>query len=401
MILKKTLIGVLLIVLFISPGYCEDKNKNSDSPIKSTKTILTSKDTTQTITKVNAFDALYLNAVDNELSQKKLKAEVTMLQEEAEKLKAEVSKLREETDIIKNTNNAPDKNFRWLTVWLTALGGIILGFIGFFLNRTLNRTQKGKMEQEEKLNKEKHMLEVFRHLGSGKRQIRIGAAAILIQRLKKINENDKSKDEEKKYDLPMIANFLLSVTKHEDDTIIQKYIADGLVKALGAIVHGGKNEVPSEKVSILKMYDLDFQKTKLYDVWWKRIDARGVDFFGADLVKAGLRESFLQEAIFYEANLTEAILIKANLESTNLQKAILKRAKFTRAKLTKAILKEADLTGADLVGAILNDVDLSTSIIDGADFTDAIFNKNTKLKRDQLGKAKFNDDISQIVTLLP
>jgi len=405
MSLKKTLIGVLLMVLFINPGYCQDKKNNPDSPKKSAHTTLTSRDTSQTIPKGNASDVLYLNTGDKELSQKKLNAEVFKLQEEAVKLKAEVSKLREETDIIKSTNNAPDKSFRWLTVWLTALGGIFLGMIGIFLNRTINRTQKGKMEQEKKLKKEKHMLEVFCQLGSDKLQIRIGAAAILIQRLKKMNENYKPKDEERNYDLPMIAGVLLSVTKREDDKIIQKYIADGLVKVLGAIVDGekvdGKKiECPSKKESILKMYGLDFQKTKLYDVWWKRIDARGVDFFGAYLVKASLRESFLQEAIFYEADLTEAILIDANLESANLQKAILKSAKFTRAKLTNAILKDADLTGADLIGANLNEVDLSTSIIDGADFRDAIFNRNTKLKRDQLGKAKFNEGISQIVTLI-
>jgi len=408
MSLKKTLIGLLLMVFFINPGYCQDNN-NPDNPKKSGKTILASKDTTQTIPMGNTFEP---NTVEDELSQEKLKAEVCKLQEEAEKLTAEVSKLREETDIIKNSNNAPDKSFRWLSVWLTALGGILLGMIGFLLNSTLNRTQKRKIKHQKKLNDEKHLLKVFRELSSDKFQIRIGAVAILIQRLnkikngkpkkglKKINKNDKSKDEERKYDLPMIASVLLSVTKREDDIIIQKYIADGLVKALGAIVEvkrtdGKKNKIPSEKESILKMYGLDFQKTKLYDVLWKRIDARGVDFFGAYLAKASLRESFLQEAIFYEADLTDAILIEANLESANLEKAILKNANFTRAKLINA-----NLTEANLVGANLSDVDLSTSIIDGADFRDAIFNRNTKLKRDQLGKAKFNEGISQIVTLI-
>lgn len=320
-----------------------------------------------------------------------------------EKLKAEVDKLRLEADELLNTSNAPDKKWRWLTIWFTALGSTLLGIIGFFLNRTLKRTQQKRMEQdhnisterheleqsklgqEKEFGRETHLLEVFRELGSQEPRIRIGAAAILIQRLKKIRTSANATNTELLHEFPMIMSVLIAETKHEQKEEIQKYIADGIANALDAIVPTPPDNqepvLPPE--SPLKKYD--FQGTKLHNAWWKRIDAREVDFYGASLVRASLREAFLEGAILKKADLTETVFEKARLKGANMQKA-----KLTSAKLAKA----------DLRKAVLKDVDLSDSIIDGADFRGATFNNGAKLKKEQLDKARFSRDVARVVTIV-
>jgi hypothetical protein len=353
--IKKMTNLILLLFILIPIEFSTLKAQNSNNKRQLDLNTSTSAQTTQI-----------------KLTREKLEVEVRKLIKEAERLRVEIAKIKEETDSLKIENEAPDRNLRWLTVWFTALGGIFLGIIGIFLNITLKRTQKGKMEQEKKLGREKHILELFRELGSDKPQIRMGAASILLQQLKKAVKEKKAKDDEQKYELPMIASVLIAATKHEKEPKIQKYIADNIAVSLDAIVPD-KKEAPDTPESPLKSYD--FQYTKLNDAWWRRIDARGVDFFGASLKKAGLRKAFLNGAILMEANLEMATLREADLA-------------------------EADLTGAILVKADLRDVDLSDSTIDGADFRGAKFNEGTKFRRDQLKVATFDAGVSDVVTFV-
>jgi uncharacterized protein YjbI with pentapeptide repeats len=353
-----------------------------------------------------------------DLTKEKLKAEIIKLQEEAKKLKIEIFKIKEESDVLKSKNEAPDRNIRWLTVWFTAIGSILIAIFGFFINRTIKRTQRKKIEQDKRLGREKHMLEVFRELGADDPRIRIGAAAILIQRLEgmreKINKKRnmtliqrikrffRKKDEEAIHEFQTIMNVLLAVTKHEEKVEIQKYIADGIALALDAIVPDDDKR-PKKSESPLKQYD--FQGTKLCDAYWRRIDAREIDFFKASLIQTGLREAYLYKAVFMEADLTMAILKAADLESANLQNANLKgtslaKANLRGANLSRANLVKSDLSKAKLMKADLSNVDLCTAIIDGADFRGAKFNKGTKLKREQLDKAKFSRKVEKIVTIV-
>lgn len=332
-------------------------------------------------------------------------------------------------DVIQNKKNSSDSK---LTDWLIAIGTISIPFLGFFFNFT----QIAKMRQDRKFDREKQLLEVFRELGSSDPRIRIGAAAILLQRLDKI-PNPKKKDKIRKkrkeeiYEFFSIMSVLIAETKHEEKENVQKFIADGIASALVAIIPEGKKS-PDNEESPLKGYD--FQGSTLHNAWWRRIDARGVDFYEASLERASLREAFLSEAILKKANLEMAVLEDADLRNTNLQESRLKGAKMARANLKganlcdaclenanlmgahigkiaiskespengeiKEELKITDLSKACLKGADLRDVDLCDAIIDGADFTDAIFNNGTKLLEEQLKKAIFRDGTSEVVTIL-
>jgi uncharacterized protein YjbI with pentapeptide repeats len=376
----------------------------------------------------------------NENDIEKFSMEIQRLQKEMDKLKLDTVKLLYNTNGLQNKNNASEHEWKWLTDWLTSIGTFFIPIIALFIGSRLNSTQKAKMEQDRKLDREKHLLEVFRELGSPDPRRRIGAASILLQRLDKI-PNPKKKDKRTKkrkeeiYEFFSIMSVLIAETKHEETEEVQKYIADGIVDALDARIPEGKKSTNTNE-SPLK--DYDFQGTKLHNAWWRRIDARGVDFYEANLERASLREAFLSKAILKKANLTKTVLEDAHLEFANLQEAILTEAKLARANLKGANLQEACLEKANLKGvhiekleeteleklfpdpkerdeargkktdfskaclikADLRGVDLSETIIDGANFKGAIFNKGTKLKKEQFKKAEFNRDVSKIVTLI-
>ncbi len=306
------------------------------------------------------------------------------------KLHEEVKKLREETKGLQGANEALDVWYRKLMTALAGLGGIIVGLIVYLASRSLNTTQQRKIEEDKEQGHETHLLDLFNDLGDKEPKIRIGAVAILVQRITTLREEILAKPDDpkpqakrelgrKKREVDMIVSVLISITKHEDKDQIQKYIADGLANALSAIVPDNKDK-PDDLESPLKKYD--FQGAKLENVWWKHIDARGVDFYGAHLQRAGLRKAFLSGAKLRKANLKDATMVEAHLETidkedpTDLQEAQLPNAKLSRAKLSganikKANLKGADLTGADLTGADLTEVDMSDAELDGADLRGA------------------------------
>ena len=318
-----------------------------------------------------------------------------------QKLQVEIDKLKEETSGLKSTNEALGSRTKVLTAWLAAVGSIIAAAIIALLGYSLNRTQRSKLlqdldlerqrhdlesgklqqdkdlalekhslesvklQQDREFAREKHILEVFQNLGDEKERVRIGAVAVLVQRLLKMREA-KNASAEDKHELPTIVSVLISASKHEEKDEIQKYIADGLAKSLGAFVPD--KESPRNGESPLKQYD--FQGAKLENAWWKRIDARKVDFYGAHLARAGLREAFLSRTIFKNANLSGTTLIDADLNEANLQGANLTGARLNKANLKDADLRKANLQGADLTDAKLDGAKLYQANLTGAIITD-------------------------------
>ena len=328
-----------------------------------------------------------------------------------QKLQVEIDKLKEEAAGLRSTNETLGWWTKILTAWLAALGSIIAAGIIYMMGRSLNRTQRSKLEQDKQLEKErhvlesgkllqdkqlarekhdlesvklqqdrefareKHILEVFQNLGDEKDRVRIGAAAVLVQRLLKIREAADKVSTDDIHDLPTIVSVLISASKHEEKVEIQKYIADGLAKSLGAFVPDGQL-APQNDESPLKKYD--FQGAKLENAWWRRIDAREVDFYGAHLARAGLREAFLSGTILKNTNLSSTTLIQADLTNANLQGADLTEARLNKANLTGADLRKANLQGADLSNTTLTDAKLDGAKLYQANLTGAIITDQQK-----------------------
>lgn len=315
------------------------------------------------------------------------------------KVNEEILKLKQETKGLQSANDSIDSRFKWLTGWLTAAGSIIVALFLYLAGRSLNITQKDKLIQDKEQGRETHLLEVFNDLGDKEPRIRIGAAAILIQRLKRLREKENRQREQhddidsaEMHELDMIVGVLISVTKHEEKDQIQKYIADGLADSLDAIFgdaefkNGKPVKAPSDDgESPLKKYD--FQGAKLENAWWKHIDARGVDFYGAHLERIGLRESFLSGAKLRKTNLKGATLEFAQLDKhEKLGEADLQDAQLQRAKLRGANLKGANLKKANLAEADLTEADLSEAELDGADLRGATLT-GTTIKGTKFGSA--------------
>jgi uncharacterized protein YjbI with pentapeptide repeats len=320
----------------------------------------------------------------------------------------ELYKLEQEVESLRISNEALSRRDKWLTTWLTAIGGILVGgFIPILvlilthnLNRTLNETQKQKLEQERKLGREEQLLKVFNDLGDDKPTVRIGAIAVLVQRMRTLSELKDKADKEEKEDLRTIVSVLISASKHESEENIQKYIADGLAEGLNARLHNVGDTTAKALPQKSPLEGYDFQGAQLQNAWWYGIDARGVDFYKANLGRAGLRNAVLRGAVLKNANLTGATLSDADLSTlktndaaandrkTDLQGAQLFRAKLVKTKLSGAKLGGANLGKANLTEAKLDGADLSEADLTGANLTGAIFDQ-TKLDGAKINAAAF------------
>ena len=417
---------------------------------------------------LNYFITDYVVSSRNFTQERQREAQSAMAEDERKIV--ELEKLRAEVAGLKITNDALGVYTKRLTAWLTAIGGALVTLIVALATIYYNRTQRDKLaqdmelgqqtltlgrekqelenrkltqdlhfskmkqeldyhklEQDKKLAREAHLLNVFGALGNTEARVRIGAVAILVQRITKLNEErgaavkaeeggvvrgaesarETETDGEAAWlrsneagefdELETIVSVLISVTKHEQTEEIQKYIADGIANGLGAILdpekkHQGSVPPPTAGESPLKKFD--FQGAQFRNAWWYSLDAREVDFYGANLARAGLREAYLSQAVLKNTDLSGATLRQAHLDGGQLQKA----------KLVKADLRGADLTGADLSGA-----DLTDARLDGADLTGAILNGAT-IKGTKFGQAKLvgvdlstavrdgNTDLSGIIT---
>jgi hypothetical protein len=439
---KGILISMVLILIFVGPRFSEQDNQKSAKEKESISITSTSKKDANLKPAQNNPEEPVPESSKNETDIEKLPMNTQRLQKE-DKLKSGPVKSQEKIDRPEHQNDTSKSK---ITDWMVGIGTLAIPIIGFLVGGALNSTQKNKMEQERKLGREKHLLDVFRELGSPDPRIRIGAAAILLQRLKAIPNPEKGDTENKDYyekkikkdikrkeeidEFFTIMKVLIAETKHEEKEETQKYIADGIINALDARVPEGEKSTNTNE-SPLKNYD--FQGTRFHNAWWKRIDAREVDFYEATLERASLREAFLSKAILKKANLTKTVLEDAHLELANLQEAKLTEAKLARANLKGANLQEACLEKADLkrahIGKLeeteleklftasierdeargkktdlskaclkkadLSGVDLREAIIDGANFKGAIFDEKPMLNEEQLKLAKFDKNISK------
>ncbi len=330
------------------------------------------------------------------LENERLEATLTTrkLEAEIEKLESEIASLR-----------AIDARTRLWTTWLTAggsiFGAIVGGLFTYFVTRMgfrfsaiqkeleLDRSarEEAQREQNERLSRlklrqereqarELHDLRLFQDLGHESHRARLAAAAVLLDRLKRLRQPDTSEDltplERTESDL--ITKVLVAVLKRSDEkeqwdnvdgdpvesaggfesqseAALRKYIADELVETLE--LRFSRDDPPKSFGSSPFADPRSFQKCDLTNVWWAFVDLRALDFFGSILTRASLRGAALQEAVFYEATLHEAVLRDADLRRANLMGADLRRADLRDADLREANLQGADLGGADLTGARL------------------------------------------------
>lgn len=313
---------------------------------------------------------------------------------ELEKLEVEIQNLR-----------ADSGKGDW-SGWLTAVGLLVSAAIGS-AGVAHNLVQKRKLEQDLKINKTKHLLEVFKELGSQDPKIRMGAVAILARWLRELdyelretgNASDEPREERRR--LRTITSVLVSVTKFEDTEEIQKYIADNIAKSLGAIIPEDKPTLDPDSTSPLKHDSFDLQGGRFTNAWWSRLDARHVDFYGATLRRASLRGAFLHHATLSKADLRDAVFVDADLIG-----ALLKNSDLREAKLSGADLTNANLTGAKLCGATLcsdgsrqgritrlDGATLNRTCFDGADLTGVDFSRANVDKSVSFRGAKTKDAV--------
>ena len=242
--------------------------------------------------------------------------------------------------------------------------GILFSLIG----AVFTHVSRKRVEKEDEKQRETHTLDLFRALSSSNTHLQLATASVLVERLKRLKAQGSSRLDES--EAASIEQGLQSMLKSKlaiqptgtaaravdgdgIDPLVTKYIADQIVimsKAL-PLAEGrpadprtidGKRlcqKRPSLAASPLKRFD--WQKVKIAEAWWPGIDARGVDFYMAELVGCGMRFAHLDGATFYAARLS--------------------KSKLNGANLTKATFYEADLDGVDFRDAILADADLTTA----------------------------------------
>jgi uncharacterized protein YjbI with pentapeptide repeats len=290
----------------------------------------------------------------------------------SQKIEAEIAKLRAEIKSLQLANENAESGVRNFIVLIGSLGGflgamfgafisLIIFIIGTKISDSVNQAQRAKLEKEEaKLAQEKEFgreqqnLALFRSLGEENSRVQLAAAAVLLQRLKEFSVKRKagSLDPEEEREQPTIIQVLVAVTKEEQsDLALIKLIADNLVIFLGAIVEPGQAP-PEGRPSPLEI--VDFQKSRLPNVWWKRIDIRGLDFFNANFREAGLAEAFCHSTVFFGAELTKCVLRKADLRHANFREANMEGANLEGANLKGTNFMDAKLTGAKLSEAQFN-----------------------------------------------
>lgn len=138
----------------------------------------------------------------------------------------------------------------------------------------------------------------------------------------------------------IITGLLAWLTEKHPEGAPVKYAADELRKLFRS--RPGTDEFKKARWSgkrfLLK--DFNLQRLNVINGWWAQIDARGADFFGADLSFTSFRQADLSGAVLFNTVLKETVFAGADLTKVNLQ----------GADLSGANLKGADLTGAINLG---------------------------------------------------
>ena len=282
--------------------------------------------------------------------------QVTKVQKEIERIGVEISKFKEEVEQLRSQNSLFGKVTALAGILGGVAGSLVIGGLGMLISNRLNSARVRQMRQDWELERERNNIELFRDLASPIGHQQRVAAAMLTQRLFPLararSKGALGADSYETVEFNTMLDVLVAVIKEKpkpgsgdqpaQEPTLGKDIADKMVRALGAVVPEGE-EPPSGSLSPLA--GQDWQGAQLVNVWWKRVDARGIDFFGANFERAGLAEAFLRGATFYGANLQRAVLRGADLRGANLE--------------------GADLTGATLLGANLTDAKLRGAKLDG------------------------------------
>jgi hypothetical protein len=255
---------------------------------------------------------------------------------------------------------------------------IIATVIGALLARAIAFYQRKRLTNEEEAHRETHNLSLFRALSSSNPRLQLAAAAVLVERLKRLKRLGKELSDFQESEKVAIVRALVSVTKAskpdastpqtESGSLahsagIGKFVADCVAEILDDDADEREKRKNKLRAQASPLRPYDWQWAQLRYAWWADVDAREVDFFKADLSHAGMKRAHLQKAQLREAILCETILRGADLSEANL----------TGAVLTGANLEGANFNGANLCGANLGRVENFSK----ASFVGAKYNKDT------------------------
>lgn len=221
----------------------------------------------------------------------------------------------------------------WQVLIAAAVGTVTI-FVGI---RTLfwRRMQMRSWIQADKFQSDSHILELCKVLSNPSQRMQLAAAALLFDRLTKRSGGTHLESERS-----AIVQALLAATIDDarDGSTgaasreLSKYIADSVVKHLGAVAAGKR--LGESTLSPLTGYY--WQRVRLTGAYWADVDARGIDFFGANFDGASLRRGHLRKAILREASLKQTVLIGADLRDADLREADLQNAELNEASLSGA-----------------------------------------------------------------
>jgi pentapeptide repeat protein len=282
--------------------------------------------------------------------------QATKVQKEIERIGVEISKFKEEVEQLRSQNSLFGKVTALAGILGGVVGSFVIGGLGMRISNRINAARVRQMRQQWELERERNNIDLFRDLASPIGHQQRVAAAMLTQRLfplaKARRNGALSADSYEMVEFNTMLDVLVAVIKEKPKPgsgeqpaqrpTVGKDIADKMVKALGAVVPEG--EEPSLGRSS-PLAGMDWQGAQLVNVWWKRVDARGLDFFDANFERAGLAEAYLSGAQLYGANLQKAVLRRADLRGANLQGADLRGAELAGADLTGAKLLDTKLDG--------------------------------------------------------
>jgi len=246
--------------------------------------------------------------------------------------------------------------------------------------------------------RESHNLQLFTALSDKNPQLQLAAAAVLVERLKRL-KTPEGRAELDAHEQVAIIRALISVTKvgvdYDADGVadipvpgaiatrtvtveLGKFVADSIAQILEARDDRAtrRKDLSDRDPSPLLPYD--WQWAKLRYAWWPAIDARKLDFFNADLRHSGLKFGNFKQAQLREANLSHSAIRGADFTGASLVKARFIKADLRGAAFAEADLEEADFTGADLRGADLRGARNCTK----ANFAEARYDGATQLPKE-------------------
>lgn len=224
----------------------------------------------------------------------------------------------------------------------TGIAGVVTSLVGI-VTYLWRQKQERAWRINEQFQTDSHTLRLCEALSNPSPQLRLAAAALLLERLKQFGKSSISERNQSAIIQALIAATVGSDRKNDETSIVlSKFIADEVVKALDGLSN-------RHKMSPLRHYY--WQRACLVGAYWKGVDARGADFFGCDFRNASLRRANLEDAVFYEASLEGATLAGANLKGANFTDANLCGTNLADDVRTGEEACKTDLTGAKFSGA--------------------------------------------------